>query len=52
MRLKEIIKTIKEINNKANILNKSISKKNPAKFANNPFKEVKQRNTYVWIDKE
>ena len=43
---------IKDINKKANALNKNISNKNTAKFANNPFKENKQGNTYVWLDKD
>ncbi len=51
MTIKEFIKTIKDINKKANALNKSIPKKNPQKFANNPFKETKHRSTYVWVDK-
>ena len=52
MTLEKIIDTIKDLNKKANLLNKSIPRKNIAKFANNPFKEVKKENTYVWIEKD
>ena len=52
MTFKKIIDKFKELNKKANLLNKSIPHKNIAKFANNPFKEMNKGNTYVWVDKE
>ncbi|MBR1977671.1 hypothetical protein IKA15_05275 [bacterium] len=51
MTIKKLIENIKHLNKKASLLNKSIPNKNPTKFANNPFKEVKQGNTFVWVDK-
>ena len=51
MRIKEFINTIKNLNKKANLLNKSIPRKNPKKFANNPFRENKNESTYIWIEK-
>ena len=51
MIIKEFINAIKDLNKKANMLNKSIPHKHPAKFANNPFREIKKGNTYIWVDK-
>lgn len=51
MTIKEFINTIKDLNRKASNIDKSLPKKNPTKFANNPFRETKQRNTYTWVDK-